>query len=295
MTEKERRILGFGLIALGYLALASHAEAAPIQGQTPRTKFFLGTALRSFVKVSHAANGNAERHVVQIPTILNYNLATDAVVTLVVPYVIKEFRLRDKTHQDVRGVGDIRIIGKYRFYRDDFPRGSKQMAFSAGLELPTGSTTKKKDGVKLPRPRQLGSGGVDPLFGFAGGWISAYHAVEGGVQFKYNSRHDGFRFGPVLNYDLAYAYSIYPKWPIENAQLNLLLEFNGEHRERNKSGSSKVRASGGDTIFLSPGIQFILFDNALVETSFQFPVLDQVNGKQLYQDYRVLFGFRILF
>ena len=177
MTEKERRILGFGLIALGYLALASHADAAPIQGQTPRTQFFLGTALRSFVKVSHAANGNAERHVVQIPTILNYNLATDAVATLVVPYVIKEFRLSDKSHQDTRGVGDIRIIGKYRFYRDDFPRGSKQMAFSAGLELPTGSTTKRKDGVKLPRPRQLGSGSVDPLFGFAAGWISAYHAV----------------------------------------------------------------------------------------------------------------------
>ena len=125
--------------------------------------------------------------------------------------------------------------------------------------------------------------------------------VHGGAKAKIgmgldlDSRHDGFRFGPVLNYDLAYAYSIYPRWPIENAQLNLLLEFNGEHRERNKSGGSKVRASGGDTIFLSPGIQYILFDNALVETSVQFPVLDQVNGRQLHQDYRVLFGFRVLF
>ncbi len=72
-----------------FLALASEAGAAPIQGQTPRTQFFLGTALRNFVKMSRAANGGAERHVVQIPTILNYNLATDAVVTLVVPYVIK--------------------------------------------------------------------------------------------------------------------------------------------------------------------------------------------------------------
>ncbi len=285
----------YALLPFILTALAFHAEAAPIQGQTPRTQFFLGTALRSFVKVSRAANGDDQLHVVQVPTILSYNLATDAVATLVVPYVIKERRLPDKTHQDARGVGDIRLIGKYRFYRDDFPRGSKQMAFSAGLELPTGSTTKRKDGVKLPRPRQLGSGGVDPLFGFAAGWISAYHAVEGGVQFKYNSRHDGFRFGPVLNYDLAYAYSIYPRWPVPNAQLNLLLEFNGEHRERNKSGGSKVRASGGDTIFLSPGIQYILFDNALVETSFQFPVLEQVNGKQFHQDYSVLFGFRALF
>jgi hypothetical protein len=289
------RNFSFATVVLICSAFFSPAEGAPIQGQTPRTQFFLGTAVRSFIKVSRAANGDDQLHVVQIPTILSYNLATDTVATLVVPYVIKNRRLADKTSRDVRGVGDIRLIGKYRFYRDDFPRGSRQMAFSAGLELPTGNTTKKKNGVKLPRPQQLGSGGVDPLFALTAGWISAYHALEGGIQFKYNSRHNGFRFGPALNYDLAYSYAIYPRWPIENAQLNLLLELNGEHRERNKSGSSKVPASGGDTIFLSPGVQYILLDNALVETSFQFPVLDRVNGKQLHQDYRVLFGFRVLF
>ena len=269
--------------------------AAPIQGLTPRTQFFLGTAFRSFVKVSRAANGDDQLHVVQVPTILNYNLVTDAVATLVVPYVIKERRLPSKRHLETRGIGDIKLIGKYRFYREDSPLGSNQMSLSAGLELPTGDTTKRKDGVRLPRPLQLGSGGVDPFFSFAAGWISGHHAIEGGAQVKYNSRHGGFRFGVVSNYDLAYAYRIFPAWPVPNAQLNFLLEFNGEHRERNKSGGSKVRASGGDTIFLSPGIQYILFDNALVETSVQFPVMDQVNGRQLHQDYRVLFGFRVLF
>ncbi len=270
-------------------------KAAPIQGLTPRTQFFLGTALRSFVKVSRSANGNAQRHIVQIPTILNYNLATDAVATLVVPYLIKEFRNPDKTHQDTRGVGDIRLIGKYRFYREDAPLGSKQMSVIGGLELPTGNTTKRKDGVKLPPPRQLGSGGVDPFFGFAAGWISGHHAIEGGTQVKYNSRHSGFRFGVESNYDISYAYRIFPGWPVPNAQLNFLLELNGQHRERNISGSSKVRNSGRDTILLSPGIQYILFDNALLEASFQYPVLEQVNGKQFHQDYTVLFGFRVLF
>jgi len=81
-----------GMIFLWFFLQPVLLKAAPIQGLTPRTQFFLGTALRSFVKVSRSANGNAQRHVVQIPTILNYNLATDAVVTLVVPYLIKEFR-----------------------------------------------------------------------------------------------------------------------------------------------------------------------------------------------------------
>ena len=80
------------------------------------------------------------------------------------------------------GVGDIRLIGKYRFYREDSPLGSNQMSVIGGLELPTGDTTKRKDGVKLPPSRQLGSGGVDPFFAFAAGWISGHHAIEGGAQ-----------------------------------------------------------------------------------------------------------------
>ena len=270
-------------------------EAAPIQGITPRTQFFLGTAVRSFVKVSRASDGDERLHLVQIPTILNYNLATDAVITLAVPYVIKEKKLVDGSHQSARGVGDIRLFGKYRFYRDDFPRGSKQMALGFGLELPTGATNKTKDGIKLSPPLQLGSGSVDPFFNLAAGWITAFHSVEGGMQFKYNSTHDGFRFGPVLRYDVSYSYSIYPAWPVPNAQLNFLLEFNGEHREPSADGSGKINNSGGDTIFISPGIQYILLDNALLEASFQYPVVDQENGKQLSQDYRVLFGFRVLF
>ena len=277
------------------LVLVAKADADPIQGVSARTQFFSGTALRSFVKISREANGDQNLHVIQIPTILGYNLATDAVVNVIVPYLIKEMKTPDKRHLDARGVGDISLTGKYRFYREDVPRGSTQFSLLGGLELPTGSTTKRKDGIKLPRPLQLGSGGIDPSFGLAGSWITAFHAVEGGIQFKYNSRHDGFRFGTVANYDFAYAYQVYPKWPIENSQLSFLLEFNGEHRERNFLGGSKVSASGGDTIFLSPGIQYIFIDNALLETSVQFPVLDRVNGRQLHQDYRFLFGFRFLY
>jgi hypothetical protein len=277
------------------LVLVFQVNGDPIQGVSPRTQFFSGSAIRSFVMVAREARGDEHLHVVQIPTIVGYNFTTDAVANLVVPYVIKEFKDRNKRHFDARGVGDISILGKYRLYREDVPRGSTQMALFGGLELPTGNTTKRKDGVKLPRPLQLGSGGANPSFGIAAGWLSAFHDLEGGVQFKYNSRHSGFRSGTVTNYDLAYGYHLYPGWPIENAQLSLLLEFNGEHRERNISGRSKVRNSGGDTIFFSPGIQYIFLDNALVETSFQLPVLDQTNGRQLNKDYRVLFGFRIIF
>lgn len=271
------------------------SEADPIQGLSARTQFFSGSAIRSFVKVAREARGDEELHVIQVPTILGYNFTANTVANMVVPYVIKEFKDRNKRHFDARGVGDISVIGKYRFYHEDVPFGSTQMAIIGGLELPTGDTTKRKDGIKLSRSLQLGSGGVNPSFGLGAGWISAFHALEGGVQFKYNSRHNGFRFGTDTNYDLAYAYQVYPRWPVENAQLSFLLEFNGEHRERNISGSTKARASGGDTIFLSPGIQYIFLDYALVETSFQFPVLDQVNGRQLNKDYRVMFGFRVIF
>lgn len=283
------------LTVLSLFIFPAGTKAAPIQGLSPRTQFFLGTALRSFVRTARRSGSGNRLRLIQIPSIVNYNVTTDAVVTLVVPYVIKEFRMRDGRHLDERGVADIRLSGKYRFYRDDFPRGSKQMSVGFGLELPTGDTNEKKDGVKLPPPLQLGSGGVDPFFNFAAGWITTTQALEGGIQFQYNSRHDGFRFGPVVNYDLSYAYSFYPGWPIPPAQLNLLLEFNGIHQEPNRNGTTTARNSGRDTIFLSPGIQYIFLTNALVEASFQYPVVDDVNGNQLLEDYRVLFGVRIIF
>ena len=292
MTKKQTLMTA---TALALFLLPPGTNAAPIQGLSPRTQFFLGTALRSFVRTARRSGGGNRLQLIQIPSIVNYNVATDVVATLVVPYVIKEFKTRDGRHLDARGVADIRLFGKYRFYRDDFPRGSKQMSVGFGLELPTGATNKRKDGVKLPPPLQLGSGGVDPFFNFAAGWITATHSLEGGVQFQYNTRWNGFRFGSVFNYDLSYSYSVYPGWPIPPAQLNFLLEFNGVHSEPNQNGKGVTKNSGRDTIFLSPGIQYIFLDYALVEASFQYPVTDTVNGNQLHEDYRVLFGVRIIF
>jgi len=291
------RMKNFCTVAILFplLVFINQVNADPIIGVSARTQFFQGSALRSFVEVSREASGGQELHVIQAPIIFGYNPLTDMVVNVVVPYVNKEFKDQTGKRFGASGVADISISGKYRFYREDVPRGSTQFAVLGGLELPTGDTTKRKDGIRLPRPLQLGSGGVDPSVGIAASWISAFHSLDGGVQFKYNARHSGFRFGTVTRYDLSYAYGTYPKWPVENAQLSFLLELNGEHRERNLSGSNKVRASGGDTIFLSPGIQYIFLDNVLVEASFQYPIIDRVNSQQLNQDYRFLLGFRVAF
>ena len=46
--------------------------------------------------------------------------------------------------------------------------------------------------------------------------------------------------------------------------------------------------TGGDSIWLSPGIQILPFRGSMVDLKVQVPVWERVNGTQLVSDYRVL-------
>jgi hypothetical protein len=81
---------------------------------------------------------------------------------------------------------------------------------------------------------------------------------------------------------------------IEGAASRSFVELNGTYAWKNEAGGEKVADSGGNTLFLSPGIQFIPWKPLLVEASFQIPVLDDLNGEQLEPDYAALMGFRWL-
>ncbi len=75
-----------GLLILGLALLPARVLAAPIFGASPRTQFFLGTALRSFGQFEKASGGGKELKVWTAPAIFSYALATDATLNLVVPY-----------------------------------------------------------------------------------------------------------------------------------------------------------------------------------------------------------------
>ncbi|MFQ5693364.1 MAG: transporter, partial [Nitrospinota bacterium] len=151
-------------------------------------------------------------------------------------------------------------------------------------------------GIQEAPPLQLGSGSVDGLVGAAAGSASMRWSFEGAVTYKINSEADGFQFGNVLSYDLYAAYQVYPDWPTSGlSQLNFSLELNGKTREENEADGRDLSGTGGTVFFLSPGLQYIVSGNFLVETGVQLPIYEDLDSGQLEPDYNVLFGFRYLF
>jgi len=281
-----------GLLILGLALLPARVLAAPIFGASPRTQFFLGTALRSFGQFQKSSGGGNELKVWTAPAIFSYALATDASLTLTVPYVNKHFETPTGTF-NASGIGDITLLGKYTFYRRDLPFGRDQAAFIGGLELPSGSTS-KGPGLKDAPDLQLGSGGVDGIVGIAAGTTRSWYSIEGAVRGKINSEAEDFKFGNVLLYDLYLAYQTYPEWPTPPAQLNLSVEFNGRTFADNEREGRGLN-TGGTVLFISPGIQYIVTGNLLFETGVQIPIVKDFPSGRREPDFTVLFGFRYLF
>ncbi|MFB3075372.1 MAG: hypothetical protein ACE1Z6_09390 [Candidatus Methylomirabilales bacterium] len=281
-----------GVLILGLALLPARALAAPIFGASPRTQFFLGTALRSFGQFQKSSGGGKELKVWTAPAIFSYALVTDATLNLVVPYQRRHLETPEGDF-DADGIGDITLFGKYTFYRRDLPFGRDQLAVIGGLELPSGSTS-KGPGLKEKPSLQLGSGGVDGIVGIAAGTTRSWYSIEGAVRGKINSEAKDFKFGNVLLYDLYLAYQTYPEWPTPLGQLNLSVEFNGRTFADNEREGIE-RNTGGTVLFISPGIQYIVTGNLLFETGVQIPIVKDFPSGRLEPDYTVLFGFRYLF
>ncbi|MFQ5846940.1 MAG: transporter [Candidatus Methylomirabilales bacterium] len=281
-----------GLLIIGVGLLPARVLAAPIFGASPRTQFFLGTAVRSFGQFQRLEGGGKELKVWTAPAIFSYALATNATLNLTVPYVNKHLETPTGTF-DASGIGDITLFGKYTFYRRDLPFGRDQLAVIGGLELPSGSTS-KGPGLTAAPALQLGSGGVDGIVGIAAGTTRSWYSIEAALRGKINSEAKDFQFGNVLLYDLYLAYQTYPEWPTPPAQLNLGIEFNGRTSGDNAIDGKDIN-TGGTVLFISPGIQYIVTGNLLFETGVQIPIVNDFPSGRLEPDYTVLFGFRYLF
>jgi len=102
--------------------------------------------------------------------------------------------------------------------------------------------------------------------------------------------------GNQFNYDLALGYRLYPAQyeTYREKVVNLYLEVNGRVDGKNEVEGKTDQNSGGHTIFLSPGLQWVLLQNLLVEASVQLPIFEAFNGTQLGNQFTFSVGVRYL-
>jgi hypothetical protein len=176
------------------------------------------------------------------------------------------------------GLGDVRVVGKYKFDSADHHAGS---GMSLGIKLPTGAINKTmtpsdpaNPGIPyaLERSSQPGTGSTDLLLG------TYYHSdienspwgwfASGQWQSALSTR-DNYRPGDSLNLDLGAHYAFAPA-------LTGLLQLNTQFKNRD-TGLNANPASSGHSLNLSPGLSFVVAPKTNLYSFVQVALLQYAN------------------
>lgn len=198
---------------------------------------------------------------------------------------------------DVDGIGDAVFFGQYRFLQHE---GSHLSALF-GVKTPTGVTSRTSDqGTLLEVEFQPGSGSWDGLMGFA------FTQELGDFNFDSNILYSvvtegtqDTNLGDIFSYNFALSYRLFGQegssYMPPDYVFELIGEVNGEWREKEERAGIVDDNSGGNLVYLSPGIRFTAKKRANIAFSFGIPVVRGVNGDQVKPDYRIISTFNVNF
>ena len=179
---------------------------------------------------------------------------------------------RNKTNLiSKKGIGDITLSTKYRFWRKDTLGAQESTALLLNLKLDSSDA-------------QVSSDTTDVLMGFTYGYESLKWYRWANVRYRFNQNNDGLQRGNRLFVDMALGYRPHIN-DYRAPDTVLILELNGEFHGRNALNGVEIKSSGGNRWFVSPGIMWTL-RNVAVKAGVQVPVWSNLNQFQPRSDYR---------
>ena len=225
------------------------------------------------------------------------------------------------------GFGDVTVLGQYRFVNNQV--SGTQAALLFGVKAPTGTTGLiDRFGEIFEAEFQPGSGSWDGLFGAA---LSqrlnpalSFHAnvlaIATGTGTQNTNLGNRFLYNAALSYRVfgetasephthdprnAYAHAghghskMETKAPLvaaphRHVALDALLEINGEWHDKQRIAGVSDPNSGGNTIFISPGLRLTV-DNWSSYVLVSIPVVNDYNGVQATPAWRTLVGVSAVF
>jgi hypothetical protein len=127
-------------------------------------------------------------------------------------------------------------------------------------------------------------------------WQTLKRQFDTSISYKFNTEANGFAFGDVLNLDLSYQHRIWPRQLGKGVPgyLYAVAESNLIWQNKNEVSGIRDANSGGTSLYLAPGIQYVT-KRFILETAVQLPVIQDFNGTALENDFIVTAGFRMNF
>ena len=292
-------LVGAMLVATG----ASHSEAAPI---TSNTALAVGEGefiLREQVVVRRSSDDPSpmgrDLRVLSVPSVLVYGATRNITLFGIVPYLDKTMDLNTTAGRSRRGdsgLGDVTFLSRYTLYSDDRLGQTRRLAPFVGLKVPTGDDDETDSLGRLPQTLQLGTGSWDPILGTVFTWQTFDWEFDLAGQYLFRTPANNFEFGDQARLDLSFQYRLWPPTLGSGVPAFVygVLESNLLYAGKNEEGGISNPDSGGTTWFLTPGLQLVT-KRVILEGAVQVPVVQDLNGLALKNDYIVTGGFRVNF
>ncbi len=232
-------------------------------------------------------------------SVLGLGVTGDLAVFGVLPYLDKELSVTmgdERVTRNTKGIGDARLFGRYTIFKNNFPGGSFRVAPFAGVELPTGDDDDRDSLGPLPATLQLGSGSWDPFAGIVVTYQTLAFQIDVSAGYKHNTEANNFEFGDEARFDASLQYRLWPRKLGGGVPgfLYGVVEANLIHKAKNEVNGTTDGNSGGTTLFIAPGLQYVT-KRWILEAIVQLPAFQDLNGSALEDDFIVRAGLRMNF
>jgi len=238
-----------------------------------------------------------------------YRIDEENAFVMTVPYLINDMDMLNPmgmpmTMNTISGLGDISLIYLRDVYKDADMRTRKRFSIGVGVKAPTGQhKTRSSNGNLVHMMMQTGTGSWDALL-LANGTFGFGEHADGGAQwllspsltYQVNTKNDlGYKVGSRLNYDLSARYRFTSKF-------NMKVDLNGVWSQHDSTDGTidtasglvayqnpmslidNVANTGLHSIFVSPGLQWVVTPEFVVSGEYRIPVYQKVNGIQQVTD-----------
>jgi hypothetical protein len=231
--------------------------------------------------------------------VLGWGASRDLALFAVAPYVDKDLDLTmggQRRHRGADGLGDVSVFGRYTVYQKDWLGRTLRAAPFLGVKAPTGSDDKRDGEGRLPPSVQPGSGSWDGFGGVVGTYQTLDYQIDAQIAYRASSEANDFRAGNELRADASLQYRLWPRTLGTGVPgfLYGVLEANLFLRDKNRVNGNRDSDSGGTTMLIAPGIQYVT-RRLILEAAIQLPVAQDLHGDALELDYIARGGFRFNF
>ena len=264
----------------------------------PQTELRSGTAQVDPATIALPADREIERRTDNHYLTLSYDrqFASDWGFGISLPFIARPHRTIAEgtvaeSRSDGAGIGDLRLVARWQGLSS--PGGVTGLQF--GAVLPTGSFHHRfgsgpAAGELLDRGLQPGGGTVQAVLGVyhyrrLASTVALVAQVQGQVAVH---GREGFRPGTLGEASVAL------QWQTRRA-LTLQLQLNGRINGRDSGPAADRENSGGEQLYVAPGLTLRLADRVSAFTLVQLPLYQRFNGFQLAPRALVSTGLQLRF